>query len=753
MAVIQGTVERITFRNEENFYTIAKIQRDDKEYLTTVVGVFPAINIGETIRAEGDWVTHVEYGTQFNVSSYEMVIPASLNGIEKYLGSGLIKGIGPVTAKKIVGRFGIGTLEVIEKTPERLVEIDGIGDKKVQMISKAFEEQKEIRKVMVYLQGLGISPAYAVKIYKHYGDDAVKVVKDNPYALADDVFGIGFKTADSIAQSVGVPLNSPERAATGLRYVLNQFANDGHVFAKKGELIEEASRILEVDNELIEDALRDLEERRLVFIERRINQDKGSSSEDELPVYLAPFYYSETGLCMRLGALARANFRKFDVDISKEISRLERQTHLRFASEQRLAINKAMESGVLVITGGPGTGKTTTLNGIIKLFQKFDQKVLLAAPTGRAAKRLSEATGREAKTIHRLLEFSYSEGQGMSFQRNEWRQLEADVIIIDEMSMVDLVLMYNLLKAIPFGARFIMVGDADQLPSVGPGSVLKDIIDSGAIEVVQLKRIFRQAQESMIVMNAHRINKGEFPILNTNGTDFFFVEEKDREKLPDVLVELVSERLPNYVGRSPMDIQLLTPVRKTAAGVDNLNPKLQEAINPPSPAKRETRFGATIFREGDKVMQIKNNYRKLVFNGDIGFIECIDTEEREVHVTFIEDDGEREIVYEQYELEQLVLAYAVSIHKSQGSEYPAIVIPMMWVMPSLMMRNLLYTGITRGKKLVVLVGDKRPIWGYIKNNRIEDRNTLLKERLCHIMAGPILTEELEKGISEPILEN
>jgi exodeoxyribonuclease V alpha subunit len=738
MAVIQGVVERITFRNEENFYTVAKIQRENNDYFTTVVGTFPSINIGETIRAEGEWVTHIEYGTQFKVQSYETVVPASIGGIEKYLGSGMIKGIGPSTARSIVEHFGLETLKIIDETPERLTEIEGIGPKKVEMITSAFEEQKEIRKVMIFLQGVGISPAYAVKIYKHYGDDAIKVVKENPYALAEDVFGIGFKIADSIAQKVGVPPDSPERIETGLLYVLNQFNGDGNVFARKGELMEEASQILEVSHQEIQRALDDLERRRAVFLERRFPVE----NDEDLPVYLAPFYYSETGLAMRLTALARAEFKDLNVDIHREMSWLEGYTGMKFAEEQRLAIDKAMNSGILVITGGPGTGKTTTLNGIIKLLNKYEQKVLLAAPTGRAAKRLSEATGEKAKTIHRLLEFSYTEGEGMGFQRNEWNQLEADVIIIDEMSMVDLILMYNLVKAIPLGTRLIMVGDVDQLPSVGPGNVLKDIIDSNTVGVVRLNRIFRQAQESMIIVNAHKVNRGEYPILNSHGKDFFFVEEKDRGKLPDVLVDLVSRRLPKYTGYSPMDIQLLTPLRKTNLGADSLNPLLQDAINPSLPSKREVRFGAAVFREGDKVMQIKNNYRKSVFNGDIGVISAIDTEERETRIIFPEAEGEREVIYEPHEMDELLLAYATSIHKSQGSEYPAVVIPMMWIMPTMMMRNLLYTGITRGKKLVVLVGDKRAIWGYIKNTSIDERNTLLKERLGSTQTGiPLKVED------------
>lgn len=721
MAVVQGTVERITYRNEENFYSILKVQREGKNHLTTVVGVFPSITVGETIRAHGEWVAHPEYGNQFRVASYESVTPATLNGIEKYLGSGLIKGIGPVTAKRLVAKFGLDTLNVIENSPELLTEVEGIGPKKSAAISRAFVEQKEIQKVMVFLQGHGVSPAFAVKIYKFYGDGSIDVVKQDPYRLAEDIFGIGFKTADRIAQSLGIDPSSPGRIASGVQYVLSEKSSDGHCFVYEDALISEAAKMLEVEPAQVEAVLPDLVAREAVFI-----QDDGAGRRS---VYLAPFYYAEKGVAAKLRALAQGKMWSLDRALAKEVDRAERAAGISLAPGQREAVVKMCSAGVMVLTGGPGTGKTTTVRTIINTFESQGYRVVLAAPTGRAAKRLSESTGREAKTIHRLLEFGYGEG-GLTYGRNAENPLEADLIAIDEASMVDILLMYNLLKAIKVGTRLLLVGDVDQLPSVGPGNVLRDIIESGAVEVARLTEIFRQAQESMIVVNAHRINQGEFPILNKQGKDFFFIEEEDPEKITGLIRDLVKERLPKYLSCDPVnDIQVLSPMRRTATGVDNLNAILQETLNPSFGRDEGMKYGATVFLVGDKVMQTRNDYDKSVFNGDIGRVVGIDREEGELVVAYPDSDGDRLVTYAQTELDELTLAYAISVHKSQGSEYPVVVIPLTTQHYMMLQRNLLYTGITRAKRMVVLVGTKKALAIAVRNSKVTERNTLLAKRL------------------------
>lgn len=737
MTVIQGMVEKITFRNEENFYTVAKIKCDEKESLITVVGTFMSISIGETLEITGEWTRHPDYGTQFKVESYQSIVPANLNGIERYLASGMIKGVGPVMAKRLVKAFGLDTLTVIEKEPERLLTVDGIGKVKQQMILKSFEEHREIQKVMVFLQGLGISPGYAAKIYKHYGDESIEIVKKTPYVLADDIVGIGFKIADSIAMKVGIDPSSQARIVAGIRYVLNQLSEDGHVYLPRDELIAASSDMLEVEHRLVEDAMVVLVKERLVFIDPHIGNGDA--------VYLAPFFYAENGLALRLVQLAHSSFKELGASPESILQQVLSQSRIELAPEQIEACRKALTSGVMVLTGGPGTGKTTTINTIIRMFDMFKMKVLLAAPTGRAAKRMSEATYRSAKTIHRMLEFGFVEGEGFRFGRSEDRPLDADIIIIDEASMIDVMLMYNLIKAIKAGTRLILVGDVDQLPSVGPGNVLKDIIDSKMVELVELKKIFRQARQSLIVLNAHRVNKGEFPVIKNQGQDFFFMEEEDPERIKDTIIQLVSERLPKFSGCDPInDIQVITPMRKTITGVENLNTVLQNVLNPPRPDKIEVKVGATVFRLGDKVMQIKNNYGKMVFNGDIGVICEIDTEEKVVNISFTDADGERVIPYEYYELDEIVLSYAISVHKSQGSEYPVVVMPVTTQHFIMLQRNLIYTGITRAKKMVVLVGTKKALAIAVKNNKIEKRNTGLAERLGRFN----LRKDIQDGVME-----
>jgi exodeoxyribonuclease V alpha subunit len=735
MTVIQGIVERITFRNEENFNTVAKIQRDGNETLTTVVGSFVSISIGETLRITGQWTTHPDYGTQFKVEEYQSITPATLNGIERYLASGMIKGVGPVMAKRLVKAFGLDTLTVIEKEPECLLSVEGIGEKKQKMILKSFEEHREVQKVMVFLQGLGISPGYAAKIYKHYGDDSIEVVKKTPYVLADDIFGIGFKIADSIAMKVGIDPSSEARIVSGIRFVLNEFSDDGHVYLPKDELIAAGSEMLGVESELVDKALKTLVAKRLIFIDPNVGNGDA--------VYLAPFFYAEHGLAVRLTQLSRADFRDLEADPESVLQHVLSRTRIELAPEQIQACRKALTSGVMVLTGGPGTGKTTTINTIIRMFDVFKMKVLLAAPTGRAAKRMGEATHRSAKTIHRLLEFGFVEGEGLEFGRGEEKPLEGDVIIIDEASMIDVLLMYNLTKAIKPGTRLILVGDVDQLPSVGPGNVLKDIIDSGVVEVVELKKIFRQARQSMIVVNAHRVNKGEFPVINNNGRDFFFMEEPEPEKIRDTIMQVVSERLPRFLECDAVnDIQVVTPMRRTITGVENLNLVLQDVLNPSRGDKVEVKFGAMVFRLGDKVMQIKNNYGKMVFNGDIGIISEIDTEDKVVKISYSDADGERIVPYEYYELDEVVLSYAISVHKSQGSEYPVVIMPITTQHFIMLQRNLIYTAITRAKKMVVLVGTKKALAIAVKNNKIERRNTGLAERLRRFT----ICKGLENGV-------
>ncbi|MEW5867500.1 MAG: ATP-dependent RecD-like DNA helicase [Bacillota bacterium] len=731
MPSIEGTVERITYRNEDSFYTVARLTCGGRSPFSggrgpvTVVGTFAFISVGETLRLEGDWVDHPEYGRQFKVERYETVVPATLRGIEKYLGSGLIKGIGPVTAKKLVSHFGLDTLDVIEREPERLTEVEGVGPKKSAVIARAFQEQKEIRKVMMFLADHGVSPTLAIKIFRRYGDASIQAVRENPYRLADDIHGVGFKTADRIASQLGIEPTSTERIASGIVYVLNELASDGHVYYPEQALLDEAAKVLEVPPELVANGLVALEQRGAVIRE---------SVQGEAAVYLAYLYRAETSVAEKLAALAARPPRPLSGDLAPLLSELARRDGVQLSAEQRRAVEKATRHGILVLTGGPGTGKTTTVRTMLRVFEAGGLRVALAAPTGRAAKRLSETTGREAKTIHRLLGVSFGRGQ-MSFERNEGAPIEADVIILDETSMIDILLMSYFLAAVRPGARLVLVGDVDQLPSVGPGSVLRDIIGSGSVEVVRLTEVFRQARMSMIVTNAHRVNRGEMPVLNRSLTegakaDFFFINEEDPDKIAGLVKDLVTRRLPAYVKCDPIDdIQVMAPMRRTVTGVENLNVVLRDALNPPAPGKQEMRLGSLTLREGDKVMQIRNNYDKMVFNGDIGRVVRVDPEDQEVVVAYVEPDGLRRVTYEQHELDELVLSYAVSVHKSQGSEYPVVVMPITTQHFVMLQRNLLYTAITRAKRLVVLVGTAKALAIAVKNSTQHRRYSGLAERL------------------------
>lgn len=704
MIKIRCVVEHITYQNAENGYSIMKVNVKGYNDLVTIVGSLLDVPVGSVLLCEGDWKVDKKYGSQFVIQSYEEVMPATIYGIEKYLGSGLVKGIGPKFAKLIVGKFGLETIDVIESDIERLYEVSGIGKKRVELIRESWEKQKDIKDVMLFLQGYGVSTAYAAKIYRQYGKESIDKVKGNPYTLADDIWGIGFKTADGIASKMGYEKNDLRRCRSGLLYTLNQLSNEGHVYAEEEQLIKAAITLLEADEEFIRQAMVDM-----------IQEDKLMMEQEA--IYLPPFYHSECGTAKRLLALMEASDNgkhpKFDLET------IEKESGVEYDEVQIAAIRQAVDSKVMVLTGGPGTGKTTTTQGIIVALKTAGLQILLAAPTGRAAKRMSEATGIEAKTIHRLLEFNPADG----YKRNDENPLEGDVLIVDECSMIDIILMNNLMKAIPLGMRLVFVGDIDQLPSVGAGNVLRDIIDSQRIPVIRLTRIFRQAQSSRIVMSAHAINRGAFPDLsNGKDADFFFIKNEDAEQVAENIVQLVRNRLPKAYNMPTNKIQVLTPMQRGVVGASNLNIVLQEAINPSKVGLNRSGYS---FRQGDRVMQIRNNYDKNVFNGDLGYIQAVDMEERTLMVDF---DGTL-VEYEVSELDELTLAYATTIHKSQGSEYPIVVIPVLMNHYVMLQRNLIYTGITRAKKICVLIGSTKALAYAIHNMTVLRRNTKLKERI------------------------
>ncbi len=719
MQIIFGLLEKISYHNEENDFVVAKLREKEKKELTTIIGNLSGVNPGESLKLTGKWVQNKRFGEQFQVESFEVTVPATLHGIQKYLTSGLIQGIGPIMSERIVEKFGLHTLEVIEKKPERLSEVEGIGPKRISMIRKAWGEQKEIKEIMIFLQGHGVGAAYSAKIYKQYADQSIEMVRENPYRLAHDIYGIGFITADKIAQNLGIDRNSLIRAKAGLLYVLNQLTEEGHVYYPESQLIHKAREILNVDEEIIILAVRELTKEKELFLED-LDPDGNLKA-----VYLTPFYVAETGVAQRLINLKESPSNIRPIHPEKAIEWVQQKLNIELAQRQEEAVLLAATSKVLIITGGPGTGKTTLITAILRIFQQLKLRILLAAPTGRAAKRMNEATGWEAKTIHRLLEYSPHKGD---FKKDQDDPLEADVVIIDEASMVDTLLMYHLLKAIPSHAHLILVGDVDQLPSVGPGNVLKDIIRSGKFTVVRLFEIFRQAQESMIVVNAHKVNQGELPVLKEidkpEKTDFQFIQEEDPEKILQNILDLCSERIPRDFRFHPLrEIQVLTPMHKGTIGVTNLNIELQKRLNP---GQSGITRGAWSFRVGDKVMQIVNNYDKDVFNGDIGWISEINPEERKVTIEF---DG-RLVPYDYSDLDEVVLAYAVSVHKSQGSEYPVVILPVVTQHYMLLQRNLIYTGITRAKKLVIMIGTKKALAIAIRNNKPQRRYTLLSERLA-----------------------
>ena len=731
MPTIECTVESVTFRNDENGWSVLRVKSGRDRF--SAVGVMPFATVGETLRLTGEWVEHPEYGRQIRVASCETVTPTSKKGIEKYLASGFIKGIGPATAKLIVKHFGTEALEILENEPERLEEIAGIGPKRVAMIAKSYREQLDMRMTMMFLRQYDISPTLSIKIYRRYGQATQDILRQNPYRMVDDMSGVGFKTADAIALSLGIAPDAPERLKCGIRYVLsNAAAASGHVYLPREVLVYEAARMLNADEDLIDDQLRAL------LIDREL---VGDQIDDVTAVYLPQAYRAEADVARRVIDLVRAFKADGTVeDAAPRVEAYEREEGIELGEEQREAIAAAVTGGVTIITGGPGTGKTTGIKAIIRLMAPRGE-VLLTAPTGRAAKRMSEATGCPAQTIHRLLEFNGEEG---GFNRGAENPLKCAMIIVDEMSMVDIYLMQSLLRAVKAGTRLVLVGDKDQLPSVGAGNVLDDLIRSGLVPVITLTQIFRQAGESMIVTNAHRINHGEMPVMNARGGDFFIERKPTVQAVSQTLCDLVSERLPSFMKLDPLrDIQVLSPTRKGDVGVVTLNVHLQETLNPPDEAKPERRRGDTLFRLGDKVMQTRNNYQTVwkrgdeegqgVFNGDMGFVTRIDPEEHAVEVTF---DDDKVACYDDETIDELELAYCVSVHKSQGSEFPCVVMPVWPMAPLLMTRNLFYTAITRARKLVVLVGSDASVQRMVMNNQISRRYSALCERL--IEAGAML---------------
>jgi exodeoxyribonuclease V alpha subunit len=753
MPTLEGSVENIVFRNEDNHYTVARFRPNDRgrlfrDDLMTIVGMLPGIHVGELLKVEGEWEKDPKYGRQLHVITFTQRLPASIEGITRYLSSGLIKGIGPKKAGLIVDHFGEQTLAIIEQQPERLSEVKGISVKDRDQISKTWAEQSEIKELHLFLQSHEVSMNVATRIYKQYGKEAIKVIRENPYQLAEDVHGIGFRTADEIALKLGLPQDSVPRLATGLKYVLAQAANeDGHCFLLEGDLLTRAATILHAPYDALPAAMEQLRSERDVFIEPPLPvaaiQRPQPVSDDEPPidwseveppepqsrVYFGPFWHAENGSARLLRILLHspsilppAGQQLWDT----VFARLKENRNMHLTEKQREAVQTAYSKKVSILTGGPGTGKSTSIRALLMLLRKRNIEVALAAPTGRAAKRLSEATGAQAKTLHRLLEYAPHDN---TYQRNEENPLPYQFVIVDEFSMVDILLFYHLLKALPRDAHLMLVGDADQLPSVGPGNVLRDLLRCEAIPSVRLTELFRQAQQSKIVVNAHRINAGQMPHLKVEAaSDFFFLQEEDPVRAQRLILDLVQRRLPARYGLNPMtDIQVLAPMYRGPTGVNSLNEELQARLNPKSFAEIE--WGGRVIRTGDKVMQLRNNYDKGVFNGDVGWVRGINKENSSLKVEFLEEAGPLLVSYEFAELDELMLAYAVTVHKSQGSEYPAIVLPLTRDHYMLLQRNLLYTAITRARRLCVLVGQPRALELAVRNDRVAQRNTGLAERL------------------------
>jgi exodeoxyribonuclease V alpha subunit len=730
MDLLTGAVERITYYNPENGYSVVRLRPDrrslpgmGRDGLVTVVGNLPELSPGEHLRLQGDWVTHAKHGSQFQVEVCEQALPATVTGIRRYLGSGLIKGIGPRLAERIVAEFGSDTLEVIENQPGRLRQVPDIGPKRARLIVAAWQEQKQIKDIMLFLHSHAVSTNLAIKIYKQYRSEALAVVQQDPYRLARDIYGVGFKTADQIARDLGLPPEHPSRLEAGVIHALNAMVDDGNVFAPRPELVEQAVGLLQVTPDLVEDAVTRLQQQERLRLEVLVARVEARSVPEPAArhageaVYLPPLYYCEAGAANLLRQLAKA--------IPSRLSSLPPmflQLDPNLSDEQRAAVKTALTHPVSVLTGGPGTGKTTAIQALISALESGRKRYALASPTGRAAKRLAEATGRSASTIHRLLGYSPAEG----FKHNPENPLEVDLLVVDETSMLDLTLAYNLLKALQPGTHLLLVGDVDQLPSVGAGDVLRDVIRSGIAPVTRLSTIFRQAAGSHIITNAHRINQGQMPIFEKDSHDFFLFPAETGEEAAGWVLDVVTARIPGKFGFNPLqDIQVLAPMYRGPAGVNALNERLQAALNPPSPRKPEKILFGQMFRAGDKVMQVQNDYDKDVFNGDIGLVAGLDLVE---HSLVVEFDG-RPVTYDWSEADQLVLAYAVSVHKAQGAEFPVVVMPLVTQHYLMLQRNLIYTGVTRAKKLCVLTGSRRAIGIAVHNNPVEKRYTALAERI------------------------
>ena len=700
MDKIQCTIEQITFRDESNGYSVVRCNSSAYSDSFTAVGIMPYVHIGSVFILYGSWKLHPKYGWQFSFQQCIETMPATILGLKNYLASGLIKGIGPVYASKIVDYFGYDTINVLDNNPEKLAEVQGIGPKRIEKISSSWSEQKEIRNIMLFLQSYNVSTSLAVKIFKQYGNQAIYIVTENPYRLADDIWGVGFKTADNIASNLGFDHQRFERLRSGIIYSLNKLSEIGHCFAYMHELITAAVELLDVDDSMISEA-----------IHKMIDDDDLILDEDA--VYLPMFYYSEIGTARRIHSIMTSQRNIHFNDITLDASIHYDETQLR-------AIDAAINNKVIVLTGGPGTGKTTTTMGIIRAYREAGAKILLAAPTGRAAKRMSEVTGWKAKTIHRLLKMIPQQG----FQHNEDNPLDGDVLIVDECSMIDIILMYSLLKAIPDHMTLILVGDVDQLPSIGSGKVLSDIIASGIVPVIKLEHIFRQARRSSIINSAHKINSGQMPYLTDHDSDFLFVEKDDSEEATEFIVRLCSHFMQEF---EPDNVQLLSPMRRGELGVTNLNQLIQEDFNP---SAISLKMAGIEYRLGDKVMQIKNNYEKDVFNGDIGIVCDVNTDDRELTVRF--DDNY--VIYDSSELDELVLAYATTIHKAQGSEFPYVIMPLMKSHYIMLQRNLLYTAVTRAQKGLIIVGERKAVYIAVMNNQTVDRHTKLAERLIETIS-------------------
>lgn len=730
----KGIISDIIFRNNQNGYTIAIFETSEEEF--TIVGTMAEAFKGPEYLLRGKFVIHPTYGEQFSFSEYEQLMPTGAKAIEELLASGVIKGVGKKTAAAIVSRFGEDTFRIFEEEPHRLTEVSGIGDKKAATIIESYELHREFATISIYFQKFGITSNQVMKLYRTYGSQTIKIVEEDPYRLIDDVFGIGFKKADEIAGKIGIAGNDPARIAGGIRYALQYYVQEGNTFCPQQELCEKTGQMLDVSIEEVRERLIDLAFEGDIAIENADGRNQ---------VYLMPYYRAEMNVTACLSRLVNARLRPVESDVDSLITMTELRTGMSLSEKQRFAVSSSVDNGVSVITGGPGTGKTTIINSIISVFEESGFTVAIAAPTGRAAKRITETSGHEASTIHRLLEYYYSESEdAMCFGKDAEDPLDYDVVIIDEASMIDILLMNALVSAITPGTRLIIVGDADQLPSVGAGNVLRDIIESEYVYSIKLIEIFRQAAESLIVVNAHKINRGEYPEFNEKGKEFFFMRKQTEKEMLALVKELVSKRLPAYYDKLDelKDIQVLTPVRKGTLGIYNLNRELQAVLNPADPMKNEKSFGDRIFREGDKVMQIRNNYQlswkrlsdftegEGVFNGDIGFIDAIDKEYGQLTVVF---DDDRYATYDNSQLDELELAYAITVHKSQGSEFPVMVMPVSWFPPMLATRNLLYTAVTRGKDAVVLVGSENKLNGMVDNNRITARYSGLKSKLSRMM--------------------